>query len=74
MTSKVRCLPDTEEVTRVALETAAPKIDAPWSLAWPVNDCTRCRSDSRDLAGLLGALVVFEPGRKLRERSVTVDV
>jgi hypothetical protein len=70
----MRYLPDTDDVTLVALETAAPKIDAPWSLACPVKDCTLWRRDSRDLAGLLGALVVLEPGRRLRDRSATVDV
>lgn len=37
-----------------------PMMEAPWSRAWPVNDCTRCSSDSRVLAGLVGALVVRE--------------
>lgn len=47
-----------------------PRIDAPWSRAAPVNDCTRCNNDSRDFAGLAGALVcLFVPLPKLNDKS-----
>lgn len=45
-------------------------MDAPWSRAAPVNDCTRCSNDSRDFAGLAGALVcLFVPLPKLNDKS-----
>lgn len=70
----MRCLPEeTDEVTLLAEETAWPKIEAPCSRACPVRDWTRWRRLSRDLAGLLGALVVLEPGLRLRERSPLLD-
>lgn len=58
------------EVTLVALDTAAPKILAPCSLACPVSDWTLWRRLSRDFAGELGADVVFEPGRRLSDKSL----
>ena len=74
MTSSVRCLPeDVDDVTLLAPDTAAPRMEAPWSLAWPVSDCTLCSRDSLDLAGLLGALVVFEPGFRFSDRSPELD-
>lgn len=72
ITSSVTWRPDTDDVTRVALDTAAPNIEAPWSRACPVSDWTRCRRDSRDFAGELGALVVFEPGLRFNDKSLAV--
>lgn len=45
---------------------------APCSLACPVRDWTLCNKLSRDFAGELGADVVFDPGRRLRDKSLVV--
>lgn len=54
--------------------TNSPRRLAPWSRAAPVSDCTRCNSDSRDLAGDDGAEVPREPPRRLRDRSPPPEV